>query len=124
LLERCVGGHTQNANESLNVTIWRLAPKHLHCGRKITEIAAWIAAGIFNEGYLSVMCIMSCMDINIGPVCRDIAARLDENHISSQNRRSRSVAPEKKTFHKQRQIEANELYEEEEGLVYGTGIAD
>jgi len=124
LLERCIGGHMQNANESFNATIWRLASKHLHCGRKIIEIAAWIAAGIFNEGYLSVMRIMSCMDITIGPVCRDIVARLDENHTSSQNRRSRSVASEKENLHKQRQIEANELYEEEEGLVYGAGIAD
>jgi len=82
LLERRVGGHTQNANESFNATIWRLAPKHLHCGRKIIEIAAWIAAGIFNEGYLSVMRIMSCMDIIIGPVCRDIATRLDKNRTS------------------------------------------
>jgi len=63
LLERCLGGHTQNANESFNATVWRLAPKHLHCGRKIIEIAAWIAAGIFNEGYLSVLRIMSSMDI-------------------------------------------------------------
>jgi len=35
LLERCLGGYTQNANESFNATIWRLAPKHLNCGIKI-----------------------------------------------------------------------------------------
>ena len=39
LLERCLGGHTQNANESFNATVWRLTPKHLHSGRKIIEIA-------------------------------------------------------------------------------------
>lgn len=38
LLERCLGGHTQNANESFNATIWRLAPKHLHCGRKSSKL--------------------------------------------------------------------------------------
>jgi len=27
LLSRCLGGHTQNANESFNATIWRLVPK-------------------------------------------------------------------------------------------------
>lgn len=32
LLERCLGEHTQNANESFNSTVWRLAPKHLNSG--------------------------------------------------------------------------------------------
>lgn len=45
LLTRCLGGHTQNANESYNSTIWRLAPKHLNSGIKIVEIAAFTAAG-------------------------------------------------------------------------------
>jgi len=31
--------------------IWRLAPKHLNSGLKIVEIASYIAARIFNEGY-------------------------------------------------------------------------
>lgn len=124
LLERCLGGHTQNANESFNSTVWRLAPKHLHCGRKIIEIAAWIAAGIFNEGYLSVLKIMSSMDIIIGPVCREIVSRNDENRKKSQERRSRSLGLSATKVAKQHQLERNELLEEEEGLSYGAGIAD
>jgi hypothetical protein len=58
LLERCLGGHTQNANKSFNSTVWRLAPKHLNCGLKIIEIAAFISAGIFNEGYYAILKIM------------------------------------------------------------------
>ncbi|EZA52864.1 hypothetical protein X777_07983 [Ooceraea biroi] len=50
LLQRCLGGHTQNSNESYNSTVWRLAPKHLNSGRKNIEIAAFIAAGVFNKG--------------------------------------------------------------------------
>ncbi|EFN70470.1 hypothetical protein EAG_00241, partial [Camponotus floridanus] len=37
---------------------WRLAPKHLNCGSKIIEIAAYLAAGIFNDGYSFVLRIM------------------------------------------------------------------
>lgn len=124
LLERCLGGHTQNANESFNATVWRLAPKHLHCGRKIIDIAAWIAAGIFNEGYLSVLRIMSSMDITIGPVCREIASRNDENRTKSQERRSRSLEQPATKLVKQQQLQRNELFEEEEGLSYRAGIAD
>jgi len=113
LLERCLGGHTQNANESFNSTIWRLAPKHLHCGWKIIEIAAYIAAGIFNEGYLSVLKIMSDLQIVIGTTCRDYADTINDSRTSSQNRTSKI-----RDFEKQRLLDRNELYEEEEGILW------
>ncbi|XP_015187388.1 PREDICTED: uncharacterized protein LOC107072161 isoform X3 [Polistes dominula] len=49
LLERCVGGFTQNNNESYNQLIWKKTPKIVPCGSKVVEIAAYIAAGMFNE---------------------------------------------------------------------------
>lgn len=66
LLERCLGGYTQNCNESFNATIWRLAPKHLHCGSQTIEIAAYLATAIFNEGYYPILKIMETMGIVIG----------------------------------------------------------
>jgi len=47
-----------------NSTVWRLAPNHLHCGLKITEIA-YLAAGVFNESYSFILRIMSMLDIII-----------------------------------------------------------
>ncbi|GFY54414.1 uncharacterized protein TNIN_124051 [Trichonephila inaurata madagascariensis] len=52
LLERFLGGHTKNSNESFNSTIWRLAPKHLHFGLKIVEFASSLAMGLFTEEIL------------------------------------------------------------------------
>ncbi|CAH2102990.1 unnamed protein product [Euphydryas editha] len=40
LFERCLGHHTQNANENFNSTIWRLCPKHLNSGLKNVKISA------------------------------------------------------------------------------------
>jgi len=37
LLERSLSGHTQKL--SFNSTVWHSAPKHLHSGIKIIEIA-------------------------------------------------------------------------------------
>ncbi|XP_011883932.1 PREDICTED: uncharacterized protein LOC105571069, partial [Vollenhovia emeryi] len=34
LLTRCVGGFTQNTNESLNATVWSMAPKSFGSGKK------------------------------------------------------------------------------------------
>ncbi|XP_014474846.1 PREDICTED: uncharacterized protein LOC106744513 [Dinoponera quadriceps] len=55
LLQRCTGGNTQNDNESFNAYLWKLVPKHLHCGEQTIRIAAYIASGIFNEGYSSIL---------------------------------------------------------------------
>lgn len=49
LLNRCLGGCTQNNNESFNSTVWSIAPK-TSSSKKIVDIAANIAASIFNDG--------------------------------------------------------------------------
>ncbi|KAJ8936817.1 hypothetical protein NQ318_015284 [Aromia moschata] len=77
LLQRCLGGRTQNANESYNSTIWRLAPKHLNSGLKIIEIAAYVSASIFNEGHSTVLRIMSKMDIIVGRQSHEFAESKD-----------------------------------------------
>jgi len=59
LLERCLGGYTQNANEFFNASVWRLASKHLNCGWKIVEIAAFLAEDIFNDGYAFILTVMN-----------------------------------------------------------------
>jgi len=74
-----LGGHTQNANESFNATIWRLAPKHLNFGLKIIKISAYIAAGIFNEGYSSILKIINSLDIIVGTYCKVFAENTDEH---------------------------------------------
>ncbi|TGZ51183.1 Uncharacterized protein DBV15_11040, partial [Temnothorax longispinosus] len=90
LLERCLGGHTQNANESFNSTIWRLAPKHVHSGVKIIEISAYIAAGVFNEGYTSILRIMNTLGIIVGTQSKAFAEKTDEARKTRQNRMSLS----------------------------------
>lgn len=63
LLERCIGANTQNSNESLNSCVWKFAPKHLHCGAKTVEIATYLAANIFNEGFSSILKMMNVLGI-------------------------------------------------------------
>jgi len=46
------------------------------------------------------------------------------SRTSSQNHRSRSATSKIRDFEKQRLLDRNELYEEEEGILYGAGIAD
>jgi len=102
------------------VLILRLAPKHLYCGRKIIEITAFIAVGVFNEGYYAILKIMEVLDINISQQL--FANTYDAERITRQERRSLSSTREVRMARRQKQIELNEFYEE--GLLYGPGIAD
>ncbi|XP_018338797.1 PREDICTED: uncharacterized protein LOC108746486 [Trachymyrmex septentrionalis] len=124
LLERCLGGHTQNANESFNAIVWRLAPKHLNCGKKIIEIAAFLAAGMFNEGFSFVLQTMQHLNIVIGEQSKGFADNDDKRRIEQQERRSLDATKEARTFRQQQKTAQLEQFEEEEGLLYGPGIAD
>ncbi|XP_011871647.1 PREDICTED: uncharacterized protein LOC105564113 [Vollenhovia emeryi] len=124
LLERCIGGFTQNDNESFNVTEWRLAPKHLNCGSKIIEIAAYLAAGIFNDGYSFVLRVMNDLKLPIGLECKRFADSYDTNRVKRQNLRSLNSSKEARTAQKEKKTAEMGDFLEVEGLLYGPGIAD
>ena len=124
LLERYLGGHTQNANESFNATIWRLAPKHLNCGFKIVEIAPFLAAGTFNEGLRFVVQLMQVLDLIIGRQCKIFTDVHDAQRLKRQKHRSLSSIREERTTRGEQNADLLEEFEEEEGLMYGPGIAD
>jgi len=124
LLTRCLGGHTQNANESFNATVWRLNPKHLHSGKKIVELSAYLAAGMFNEGHSAILMVMNLLQIKIGQQCKMFADNANERRVRRQDKRHSLSSKEARTARRLENMNANDLYEEEEGILYGAGIAD
>ena len=74
----CIGHVQKNANESFNATVWRLSPKHLHSGLKIIEMSVFIAAGIFNEGYTSILRVMNKLNIIVGTYSKVFVENNDE----------------------------------------------
>ncbi|KAE8738504.1 hypothetical protein FOCC_FOCC016012 [Frankliniella occidentalis] len=64
--ERCLGAHTQNANESFNATVWRMAPKAKFAGSVVVETASLIAVCLFNEGHNSLLSIMKELGVTVG----------------------------------------------------------
>lgn len=124
LLERCLGGDTQNNNESFNATVWRFAPKHLHCGAKTIDIAAYLAAGIFNEGFTAVLKTMTTIGIVVGQQASIFVDARDKQRIERSTRRSLEATKEARTRRRSETASLNELFEAEEGILYGPGIAD
>ena len=104
--------------------MWRLCPKHLNSGSKIVQIATYIAAGLFNEGYAAILSMMQLLEINIGQQCKVFADNYDAQRVMREERRGQSRTKEARAARRLELIEQNQFYEEAEGLLYGPGIAN
>ncbi|KAI4474193.1 hypothetical protein M0804_014971 [Polistes exclamans] len=124
LLERCVGGFTQNNNESYNQLIWKITPKIIPAGSKIVEIAANIAAGVFNEGKTSLLYYMSSMGLSLGPNAHSFVSKEDAERISISDARAQGSTRERRMARRQQQLNILEANDEAEGSSYGAGIDD
>lgn len=124
LLNRCLGGNTQNSNESVNACIWKLAPKHLHCGAQTVEIASYIAISLFNEGYTILLKIMNTLGIAIGLEINNFVKESDNKRITSAEVNMTDGARAAALAKKSEQLSKIQQFEVEEGLLYGPGIAD
>ncbi|XP_043592563.1 uncharacterized protein LOC122572070 [Bombus pyrosoma] len=100
LLTRCLGCYIQNTNESFNSTIWLIIPKHLNSGQKIVEIAAYMAAGIFNEGYSAILNVMQLLNLSIDQQCKMFADIADTQRIEKENKRQAFSSKESRTARK------------------------
>lgn len=81
LLTRCLDGYTQNANESLNNTIWIYCPKRKYHGLQTVEIAVGLAVVVFNDGYTALNSVLEKMKISCGSFTKDFFRETDTIRI-------------------------------------------
>lgn len=124
LLDRYKGSNTQNNNESYNGLLWHFSPKHLHNGLKTIELANFFATSIFNDGYSSILKIFNVMGVKVGPAARDYTALKDETRLRIADHRQRACSKEGRSSRRRASSAQQALFEEEEGELYGPGIAD
>lgn len=124
LLQRCLGRNTQNNNKSFNNCLWQLAPKHMFCGKNTIEIAAWISACLFNEGYKPLLSILDIMGVSVGEQAVRYAENRNRLRVKQAERRSSNDSKEARTQRKKNKAEQELTFQELEGLLYGAGIAD
>ncbi|GFW39181.1 uncharacterized protein TNCV_1831711 [Trichonephila clavipes] len=77
LLQKCLGGKTQNNNEFINSLIWKLCPKTLGCGRKIVDISTNEAIVIFNDGNQGRLKIMQSLGLTVGQFAHKFVTLVD-----------------------------------------------
>jgi len=80
LLERCIGGRTQN-NESLNHVIWNFCPKEIFSGLKIVEIATYLGVATLNDGACASLKVMTTIDVTPGKHAREHSEKEDQKRI-------------------------------------------
>lgn len=124
LLERCVGGFTQNNNESYNQLIWKISPKIVPCGSKVVEIAAYFAAATYNEGTTSLLHIMSALGLSLGTAAHDYAQKEDEERVMISDARALGSTREERMARRQHQLDLLEAKDPTQGPSYGPGIDD
>ncbi|KYN32572.1 hypothetical protein ALC56_13053, partial [Trachymyrmex septentrionalis] len=124
LLERCIRADTQNSNEAFNSCVWHLVPKNMFAGKKIVEIASYCAACTFNEGFQPLLKVMETMGVTIGRNAAELAKLRDRNRIQAANRQSLNSSKERRTELRNMQSGQNDYYDEQEGIMYGAGIAN
>ncbi|GFW29412.1 hypothetical protein TNCV_743541 [Trichonephila clavipes] len=119
--EECLGGKTQNPNESLNSLIWKICPKTIGSSLQIAEIAANLATSVFNDGNQILITILEKFGLKINRnVCVFLAERDNRRIFTSRQRRLESSfeARRAKTIKKSKEIE---LFQEQEGISYDPG---
>ncbi|GFW36275.1 uncharacterized protein TNCV_4931371 [Trichonephila clavipes] len=118
LLKKCLGGKTQNPNESLNSLIWKFCPKTI--GSRL-QIAANLETSVFNDGNQILITILEKFGLKINRnVCVPLAERDNRRIFTSRQRLLESTfeARRAKKIKKSKEIE---LFQEHEGIYYYPG---
>ena len=115
LLERCLHGSTQNANESLNALIWQHAPKELHSSLATVETATYLAVCQFNDGATSISNVLAEQNIISGIHCRETLRSIDHKRITDAKRKSSERAKERRKAIRNRKRGFADKFAEEEG---------
>lgn len=102
LLSRCLGGYTQNSNESYNAIVWSIAPKTIQSGKTIVDIVANIAACNYNDGLTSIMQIMKVLNLIIGQNCYNFCIEADARRVEIAERSMTDAAKEARKTAKER----------------------
>jgi len=88
------------------------------------EIATFLATAIFNEGFEAVIKIMNVMGCPIGNEAHNYTQRRDKERVARSERRVSDVVRQARMDARSDHAALNDFYEEQEGVLYGPGIAD
>lgn len=121
LLKRCLGGKTQNANESLNSLIWKYSPKVIGSGRNVAEIAAYFATCVFNDGSKAILDVLHALEMNIEKRTILDCINTDKTRLNIAEKRVDDSSLDARRAKRMKKVHETELLMAKEGEIYASG---
>lgn len=121
LLTRCLGGKTQNANESLNSVIWKYCPKRIYTGQNIVRIAANLGAITYSEGATGILEVMRTLNVPPGANAKTYAIQADQIRLKQAQQQAADSSHEARIATRRLRLAANEDTVAGEGPSYAAG---
>ena len=101
-----------------------LGPTHIHAGTQTIQISTFLAACIFNEGFISILKILNATGITIGPEAHAFTVGRDEVRIERSELQASEVSKKVRTRFNKRTSKNEHFEVEEGGFLHRAGIAD
>ena len=121
LLQKCLHGRTQNANEALNQLIWDRCVKTKWAGRRIVEDATFKAISHFNDGSKSLLKILEQLGVSPGHFSEKLSKCSDRDRIRDATRKSAEKQKLRRKVLRAKKKGFNERLAENEGVTYEKG---
>ena len=119
LLKRCLGAHTQNANESFNKRVWAICPKISNSVHKVVRIAAYDAAGTFNDGYINKLNIF--IRCEYWKICSTVSRLSRYYTCKIRGKEETAVNKEGQKDHDRLRMEEHSRHVDRESTTYAAG---
>ncbi|GFW70304.1 uncharacterized protein TNCV_5131301 [Trichonephila clavipes] len=88
LLEKCLHGKTQNANESFNGVLWSIIPKETFVELLTLQFGAFLAVLQFNDGSKGILSMLEYLHIPMGYFFLKGFSKVDDERIVDSERHS------------------------------------
>lgn len=124
LLNKCLGGFTQNSNESLNAKIWLIAPKCMPGSNRIVNIASCMAVSTYNDGAYSYLQMFQLLGITIGATALNFCKGNDANRLKCARVKAYEASKEARIAKRLQKTVRNSTTQDNEGIQYEAGMAD
>ncbi|XP_059169653.1 uncharacterized protein LOC131951318 [Physella acuta] len=122
LLERCLSGMTQNANESIHAKIWARIPKHIFVSKKRVEVGTALSIAEFNSGSVGLHQFLENIGCKVGGVTLKKGKKRDILRVSKAEKKEGIEAKRRrKQIVNARLIVEQQFFNSEGGKSYSAG---
>ncbi|GLH09843.1 uncharacterized protein GBIM_14880 [Gryllus bimaculatus] len=121
LLSKCVGGYTQNANESFHSKIWKICPKTGFFGKRIVDIGTNDAIITFNDGMMGRLKVLERFQIPVGKNMSNALKNEGCARIRSAEKRASQATKEARKSRKKLKLLEEAKKQEPEEVSYAPG---